>query len=521
MSNVVRHVLVADADPVGVAHATAAFIPSPGESAALTGETRGHGSEATNVELAAMSGVDVESVSTPAALFERVVGSAFDLVLLDPGLGDDDDGALALLHRVRTVAPDTVVVIWAPAPTIEFTVRAMRSGALDVLRKDTSTAEIRSVVDRAIQHGALAREVRRLRGEVEKARGLGEVLGESPNMRQLLQMIDRVAASDATVLIVGESGTGKELLARTIHRVGPRADGPFVAFDCSALAPSLIEAELFGHEKGAFTGAMRARRGLFREASGGTIFLDEIGDIDASVQNKLLRVLQEREIKPVGGDRPVQIDVRVVAATNKDLKQLVGRGQFREDLYWRLAVVPIQVPPLRERKEDIPLLAAHILARRRGAAKSFGGNEARYPTQITAKALNRLMAYRWPGNIRELENVLSRAAILCDGEMIRSHDLAMLGLDASRVSGGNGSASEESDRVELPPIDLERLGDGEGLKDITERAVRAVERAAIAAALRRDRNPAAAAKRLGISRASIYTKMKTYGLSVDGEATES
>ena len=279
----------------------------------------------------------------------------------------------------------------------------------------------------------------------------------------------------------------------------------------TALAPSLIEAELFGHEKGAFTGANRARRGLFREANAGTIFLDEIGDIDASVQNKLLRVLQEREIKPVGGDRPVQIDVRVVAATNKDLKSLVGRGQFREDLYWRLAVVPIQVPPLRERKEDIPLLAAHILAKRRGAAKSFAGSETPYPTQMTAKALLRLQGYRWPGNIRELENVLSRAAILCDGETIRSHDLAMLGLDASKVTPG-----DEVDRVDLEPIDLDRLGDGEGLKDVTDRAIRAVERAAIAAALRRDRNPAVAAKRLGISRASIYTKMKTYGLGGDG-----
>ncbi|MGE5186401.1 MAG: sigma-54 interaction domain-containing protein, partial [Acidobacteriota bacterium] len=364
-----------------------------------------------------------------------------------------------------------------------------------------------------------AREVRRLRGEVEKARGLGEVIGESALMRQLLQMIDRVAASDATVLIVGESGTGKELLARTIHRVGPRKDGPFVAFDCSALAPSLIEAELFGHEKGAFTGAGRARRGLFREANGGTIFLDEIGDIDASVQNKLLRVLQEREIKPVGGDRPVQIDVRVVAATNKDLKALVARGAFREDLYWRLAVVPIQVPPLRERKEDIPLLTAHILARRRGAAKSFAGNEARYPTQVTAKALARLQTYRWPGNIRELENVLSRAAILCDGETIRSHDLAMLGNDSGELPRARGD--DEPERITLDPVDLDRLGDGEGLRDITERAVRAVERAAIAAALQRDRNPAAAAKRLGISRASIYTKMKAYGLAADGsEAPE-
>ena len=483
MADAIRHVLVTDGDPAGIERAKTA-----------------------------LEGLDVEAAATPPKALERVVGSEFDLVLLDPVLGDDDDGALALLHRLRTVAPDTVVVIWAEAPTVEFTVRAMRAGALDVVDKNADAASIRSVVDRAIQHGALAREVRRLRGEIDRARGLGEVIGESALMRQLLQVIDRVAASDATVLVVGESGTGKELLARTIHRVGPRADGPFVAFDCSALAPSLIEAELFGHEKGAFTGANRARRGLFREANGGTIFLDEIGDIDASVQNKLLRVLQEREIKPVGGDRPVQIDVRVVAATNKDLKQLVGRGQFREDLYWRLAVVPIQVPPLRERKEDIPLLAAHILAKRRGAAKSFAGNEAPYPTQMTAKALQRLQSYRWPGNIRELENVLSRAAILCDGETIRSHDLAMLGLDAGSVAKDEGD-----DRIEVPPIDLDRLGDGETLKDVTERAVRAVERAAIAAALRRDRNPAAAAKALGISRASIYTKMKTYGLGADGQ----
>jgi len=488
VQNAPPHVLIVDADPAAVTYARTA-----------------------------LANMDVDSVTSPPVALERVVGSPFDVVLLDPTLGDDDDGALALLHRLRTVAPDAVVVIWSAQPTVEFAVRAMRAGALDVLKKASEGAQVRSVVERAISHGALAREVRRLRGEVERARGLGEVIGQSALMRQLLAVIDRVAASDATVLIVGESGTGKELLARTIHRVGPRKDGPFVAFDCSALAPSLLEAELFGHEKGAFTGAGRARRGLFREANGGTIFLDEIGDIDATVQNKLLRVLQEREIKPVGGDRPVAIDVRVVAATNKDLKALVARGQFREDLYWRLAVVPIQVPPLRERKEDIPLLAAHILARRRGAAKSFAGQETRYPTQVTARALARLQAYRWPGNIRELENVLSRAAILCDGEVIRSHDLDMLGLD--RAAGAAAQPTAEDERVELPAIELERLGDGEGLKDLTDRAVRTVERAAIAAALRRDRNPALAARRLGISRASIYTKMKTYGLSAEGEAT--
>jgi DNA-binding NtrC family response regulator len=488
--NAVRHVLVVDAVPDTVAYA-----------------------------VASLPGMELEAVATPAAALERVVGSAFDAVLLDPVLGDGDDGALALLHRMRTVAPDTVVVIWSEAPTVGFAVRAMRAGALDVLKKTADSAEIRSVVERAISHGALAREVRRLRGEVERARGLGEVIGESALMRQLFAMIERVAASDATVLIVGESGTGKELLARTIHRIGPRSDGPFVAFDCSALAPTLLEAELFGHEKGAFTGANRARRGLFREAQGGTILLDEIGDIDASVQNKLLRVLQEREIKPVGSDRTVAIDVRVVAATNKDLKALVARGQFREDLYWRLAVVPIQVPPLRERKEDIRHLAAHVLARRRGAAKSFAGSEVRYPTQITAKALARLESYRWPGNIRELENVLSRAAILCDGETIRSHDLDMLGLDRAHAAAGSGPGSGDDERVELPPIELDRLGDGEGLKDLTDRAVRAVERAALAAALRRDRNPAIAARRLGISRASIYTKMKSYSLGTDGSSS--
>jgi DNA-binding NtrC family response regulator len=245
MQNGIRHVLIVDASPQTVAYG-----------------------------IDALAGMEVEAVTTPAAALERVVGSTFDAVLLDPAQGDDDDGALALLHRMRTIAPDTVVVIWSEHPTVEFAVRAMRSGALDVLKKTSEVAEIRSVVERAISHGALAREVRRLRGEVERARGLGEVIGESALMRNLLAMIDRVAASDATVLIVGESGTGKELLSRTIHRVGPRRDGPFVAFDCSALAPSLIEAELFGHEKGAFTGANRARRGLFREANGCTIFLD-------------------------------------------------------------------------------------------------------------------------------------------------------------------------------------------------------------------------------------------------------
>jgi two-component system, NtrC family, response regulator HydG len=480
-----RHILVVDSEPQ-----TAALARS-----ALTIESRG---------------LTVEILATAAAAQERIVVLPWDVVLLDPVCAGDDDAALQLLRRLRTLAPDTVVVMWCSDPTVAFTVRAMRGDALDVLRKSAEPQEIHGVVERAIAHGALAREVRRLRGEVDKARGLGDLVGDSPLMLQLSALVERVANSDATVLIVGESGTGKELLARTIHRIGPRKDGPFVAFDCSALAPSLLEDELFGHEKGAFTGAHRARRGLFREAHGGSIFLDEIGDIDASVQNKLLRVLQEREIKPVGSERTVAVDVRVIAATNKDLRALVARGVFREDLYWRLAVVPVQVPPLRERKDDIPRLTAHILARRRGAAKSFGGAEVRYPTQITAKALARLMSYRWPGNIRELENVLSRAAILCDGETIRADDLDLVGLP-----GAPSSPLASSDRVELPSLDLDTLKHGTGLKELVEQATRLVEEAAIRWALQLDRNPASAARRLGISRAGIYNKMKEYRISGD------
>ena len=417
----------------------------------------------------------------------------YDVALVELGV----DGK-APIERLHAAAPDVPVIALAAAPTTAATVAAMRDGAVDVVPKSASAAALRAAVARAVAHGSLAREVARLRNEVDRARGLGEIVGESAPMRALLGLVEKVALADATVLILGESGTGKELLARTLHRIGPRAKQPFVAFDCSALTPSLLEAELFGHEKGAFTGAGRARRGLFREAHLGTIFLDEIGDIAPSVQNKLLRVLQEREIKPVGGDHVVSIDVRVVAATNKDLKALVAKGDFREDLYWRLAVVPIQVPPLRERRADITLLAAHILARRRGAAKTGAGG-ARYPTALAQDALARLMSYAWPGNIRELENVLSRAAILCDGEKIRGSDLDLAGLSPTATT--------------TPARASAGLAPGRTLKDIVDDAARAVERAAIAEALAEtEGSPARAARLLGISRASIYNKMKEYEL---------
>jgi DNA-binding NtrC family response regulator len=354
------------------------------------------------------------------------------VVLTDLQMPNGD--GVDLIRRARRRDPDTPILVFTAQASVETAVEAMREGAFDYLRKTAGGQELRAAVDRAAQHGSLTREVRRLRDEVR--------------------------------------------------------DAPFVAFDCSALAPSLLESELFGHEKGAFTGAARARRGLFREAHGGTLFLDEIGDIAPEVQNKLLRVLQEREIKPVGGDTFVKVDVRILAATNKDLRALVARGAFREDLYWRLAVVPLEVPPLRDRREDLPLLCAHILARKRPAAG------VRWPTSISTAALAKLAAYPWPGNIRELENVLARAALLSDGQEIKPDDLPLLSVAASPSPGVEGS-----------------VADGRSLKVIVADAVKAVEKQAIKDALARSNgSPGKAARLLGISRASIYNKLKDYGL---------
>jgi two-component system response regulator HydG len=425
----------------------------------------------------------VDAVDSAKDAIGRIESHAYDLVLTDLMMPEMD--GIELLRRARVREPDLPFIVLTAQASIETAVRAMREGAFDYLRKTATADELRAAADRAIAHGQLAREVRRLRAEVDAARGV-EIVGHSGRMNALLTMAERVAQSEASVLILGESGTGKELLARFIHRGGPRSVGPFVAFDCSALAPTLVESELFGHEKGAFTGAQRSRRGLFREAHGGTLFLDEIGDVPAEIQNKLLRVLQEREVKPVGGDEVVKVDVRIVGATNKDLRALVREGRFREDLYYRLAVFPLEVPPLRERREDIPALVAHFLGRRRGR-----------PSKISAEALARLVAYHWPGNIRELENVVERAAILTEGDEIRQQDLPPL--------EGTGAVAQDGS-----------FGDvalGRPLKEVVADAVRAVERQALSDALRRcDGSPAKAARLLGISRASFYNKLKTHGI---------
>jgi DNA-binding NtrC family response regulator len=411
----------------------------------------------------------------------RLDDVAYDVVLTDLHLPPGPDG-IELIRQTRSREMDVPFIMLTGHATVETAVSAMKEGAFDYLRKTASGDELRAALARALSHGRMAREVKRLRGEVAEARGLRDrPVGDSPRVHEVWSLAERVAPSEASILILGESGTGKELLARVIHRTSARRDGPFVAFDCSALAPSLVESELFGHEKGAFTGAQRARRGLFREAQGGTLFLDEIGDVAPEVQNKLLRVLQEREVKPVGGDLFVKIDVRIVAATNKDLKRMIADGRFREDLYYRLAVVPIELPPLRERREDIPALVRYFLGRRRGAGPR--------PADIASEALDRLQAYRWPGNIRELENVVERAAILSNGKVIRAEDLPPLG-------AAHGDPSAPS----LPTSGT--------LKERVAAVVRAVERQAIVDALRAEGSPTKAAKRLGISRASLYAKLK-------------
>jgi len=422
----------------------------------------------------------------------RLDAAAYDVVLTDLHMPPGPDG-IELLRRARARGHELPFIMLTGQASVESAVGAMREGAFDYLRKTATAEELRTAVQRAIEHGRMRHEVQRLRGELAEARGVDRPVGASPRMREVMALVDRVAPSDASVLILGESGTGKELLARVLHRQSIRRDQPFVAFDCSALTPSLLESELFGHEKGAFTGADRARRGLFREAQGGTLFLDEIGDIAPEVQNKLLRVLQEREVKPVGGDTFVKIDVRIFAATNKDLRALVQKGTFREDLFYRLAVVPIELPPLRERTADIAPIVATILRRRRSAGPR--------PAEIAPAALAKLSRYGWPGNIRELENVIERAAILSDGKIIEERDLPPLGstVEPVLVIG-----------EVLPAPSL-----GRPLKDQVLEITQKVERRAILAALRAEAgSPTRAARRLGISRASFYNKLKELEINV-------
>ena len=408
-----------------------------------------------------------------------------DLVLLDlvmPGRS-----GLDLLRELaeRTDAPPVLVI--SATRTVATAVEAMKLGAVDFVTKPFEVDALRIKVRQILEHRALEQEVVRLRDEVAERSRLGRLIGRSEAMRAVYRTIDRAAASRSNVLITGESGTGKELVARAIHELGPRRDAPFVVVNCAAIPPELMESELFGHERGSFTGAIERRIGKFEAASGGTIFLDEIGELPQPMQSKLLRALQERTVDRVGATHSIPIDVRVVAATHRDLEREIASGRFRSDLYYRIHVVPISLPPLRERREDIRLLAETFLARLRAEA-------GRGPSRIAPDALAALERHPWPGNVRELENAIERAVALADGEAITCTDLP----EEIQLSSRTETLR---DAVRAGRLDLEA-------------AVARFESDMIREALERSGgNQTRAAEDLGITRRVIKLKMDRYAIA--------
>jgi DNA-binding NtrC family response regulator len=365
------------------------------------------------------------TVSAREAL-DRLRGRV-DLLLADLSMPEMD--GLTLLRKAKDVSPETAVILMTAYSTVESAVEAMKAGAFEYLIKPFSNDEVHLVVASALRLRRLERENRDLRARLQD-RALAGLIGDSEPMRRVRRLIERAAESDATVLVTGESGTGKELIARAVHDAGQRRDGPFVAVNCAALAETLLESELFGHERGAFTGAVRQRAGTLEQADGGTLFLDEVGDMSAALQTRLLRVLESRSFSRVGGSDTVEVDVRFIAATHRDLGRLVVEGSFREDLFYRLNVVAIEAPPLRLRREDVPALVEHILGQIQ--ARAPGGPSVR----LSDEALDALGVYEFPGNVRELWNVIERAVVLAEGPVIGAADLPLPKSPAPRAGPG-------------------------------------------------------------------------------------
>ncbi len=367
-------------------------------------------------KLLRLEGYEVETAADGVAALERAAETCPDVVVTDLKMPRMD--GIELLGKLRAQYPDLPVIMVTASHDVASAVAAMRQGAEHYLMKPVDFDELQVAVDRAIEHRDVRAEASQLRRQLSErdARGLEGLIGASPAMQKVYKVAAQVAPARATVLITGESGTGKGELARAIHARGPRAGKPFVTLHCAALAETLLESELFGHERGSFTGADRRRVGRFEQAHGGTLFLDEIGEIPMAIQVKLLRVLQERTFERVGGNESVKVDVRLIAATNRDLPAEVEARRFREDLYYRLNVVHVEMPPLRARDNDILTLARHFLAR-------FAGDNGKAIEGFTDRAVARLLSHRWPGNVRELENAVERAVVLAEGELIDEDDL--------------------------------------------------------------------------------------------------
>jgi two-component system, NtrC family, response regulator HydG len=394
-----------------------------------------------------------------------------EVVLLDLRLGNAS--GMELLGELRERRPDTEIVVMTGYASIDSAVACMRAGAFDYLEKPfADPRRVIQTLERALERRRLRVRNRELEGELGRSKALENVVAQSGSMRRVLQTVRDLATNESNVLIQAESGTGKELLARAIHETSPRSAGPFVPIDCGALPEGMIEAELFGHVRGAFTGAVRDSEGLFRAANGGTLFLDEVGELPLPLQSKLLRAIQQREVRPLGATEALPVDVRIVAATNRELAEEVRESRFRADLFYRLRVVALELPPLRERPEDVPVLASHFLERAARGTKVIG---------LEPEALERLIAHRWPGNVRELENTIEAATALAQGPRVTAADLRLGSFDAPRA--------------EVP-------------SDIAL-SLEAFERACLEEALRRCQGDVrAAAKLLGIGRSTFYRKLE-------------
>jgi two-component system response regulator PilR (NtrC family) len=391
------------------------------------------------------AGYKVSLAPDLAGAQRALAAQEFDLVVTDLRLGEGGDG-LAVLDHVKAKAPETQVVVVTAYATPETAIAAMKRGAYDYLTKPFKVDEIQVVVDRALEKRRLVRENATLRDQISARFRLDRLLGKSVAMQRVFDLVRKVATSRTTVLLSGESGTGKELVARAVHAESPRVAKPFIAVNCGAIPDAILESELFGHVKGAFTGAAGDKMGLFESANGGTLLLDEIGELSAALQVKLLRALQERKVKPVGGVHEREVDVRVVAATNRDLEAEVARGAFRQDLYYRLNVIEIRLPPLSQRREDIPLLSEHFV-------RKFAAEHGRPVPQLAPEALQALCDYDFPGNVRELENLIERAITLESSAVIGRASLPDLKPQRQR------RPQPASGETELPPegIDLERV----------------------------------------------------------------
>jgi len=413
----------------------------------------------------------------------RIIDSAsIDVVLLDLRL--PGTGGLEILREVKKRRPETVVVVITGYATVQSAVQAMKHGAYDYVTKPFNLDELRLLLERVLGHLQLASENRLLREQIKSKQGFGSIIGRSPEMEKLYRIITKAAHSTHPVLILGESGTGKELVARAVHFSGPYRDKPFIPVDCGSLVPTLIESELFGYTKGAFTGAVRSKDGLLALADGGTVFLDEIGELPIDLQAKLLRALQEKEIRPVGGTKPIPINVRILAATNKDLEQGVAQGTFRRDLYFRLNVLTLRIPPLRERKQDIPLLTGHFLER---LARTTGVQR-----NISDEALKLMLHYEWPGNVRELENCLDRACAMSSGPTVHVSDLS---------SAVQNWKDQHDSKASLEPASENSI-----------RTLADLERQAILDALTQlHGDKLETARLLGIGKTTLYRKLKEYG----------